>query len=360
MNRKHIERRLKRVHEEFCASIKDEQVRKLVKKNSIITGGAIVSLLLSEKVSDYDYYFTDRETVLRVAQYYIDEFMRLNPKQDVKPSIVETGDRVKIKVKSKGFASETLQDGKYKYFEGGPDDEAEEYIDAEVDDVLKEVSEADEIPATVIETLGHLCPDCSRSKAINADDVAAGLCPKWWAIRDEDAEKDCQQAAKKKKREKYRPVFMTANAITLSDKIQLIVRFFGNAADIHANYDFVHCTNYWTSEKGTLYLNQPALESIMCMQLQYIGSRYPVCSVIRTRKFLKRGWTINAGQYLKMCFQLSQLDLTDIAVLEEQLVGVDTAYFTQLIEQLQVEAEKGSEEFKVDMNYICSLVDKIF
>ena len=34
--------------------------------------------------------------------------------------------------------------------------------------------------------------------------------------------------------------------------------------------------------------------------------------MIRTRKFLKRGWHINAGQYLKMCFQISELDLSDI------------------------------------------------
>jgi hypothetical protein len=60
-------------------------------------------------------------------------------------------------------------------------------------------------------------------------------------------------------------------------------------------------------------LRAEALESILTKELRYVGSRYPLCSVIRTRKFLARGWTINAGQYVKMCFQISQLDLLILA-----------------------------------------------
>lgn len=37
-----------------------------------------------------------------------------------------------------------------------------------------------------------ICPDCGRKKAKSADDCAAGLCPKWYAIRDKEAAKDCQ------------------------------------------------------------------------------------------------------------------------------------------------------------------------
>jgi hypothetical protein len=39
------------------------------------------------------------------------------------------------------------------------------------------------------------CPDCSRRKAHNADDAAAGLCPKWWAVFDADADRDCERHA---------------------------------------------------------------------------------------------------------------------------------------------------------------------
>src|SRR3546814_1666855 len=67
----------------------------------------------------------------------------------------------------------------------------------------------------------------------------------------------------------YRPVFMSTNAITLSDKIQIVLRFYGEADAIHENYDFVHCTNYWTSKDANLTLRQPALESLLCKELRY-------------------------------------------------------------------------------------------
>ena len=61
MNRKTINKILTKKHEDFLSSITNEEVKKLIDKNSIITGGSIVSLLLNEKVNDYDYYFTDKE-----------------------------------------------------------------------------------------------------------------------------------------------------------------------------------------------------------------------------------------------------------------------------------------------------------
>lgn len=101
------------------------------------------------------------------------------------------------------------------------------------------------------------------------------------------------------------------------------------------------------------------MEALLSRQLVYQGSKYPICSIIRTRKFLARGWHINAGQYLKMCFQVSRLDLRDLAVLEDQLVGVDSAYFLQLIDALQRKKE-SDPEFVVSSTYLGSIIDRLF
>lgn len=153
----------------------------------------------------------------------------------------------------------------------------------------------------------------------------------------------------------FRPVFMSTNAITLSDKIQLVLRFYGNPDKIHENYDFVHCTNYWTSFEGKLVLRQPALEAILARELKYVGSKYPICSVIRLRKFIKRGWVVNAGQILKMMMQISEMDLTDPAVLEDQLTGVDSAYFSHMIKEL-----KEKDPDKVNFCYLVEIIDRMF
>lgn len=162
----------------------------------------------------------------------------------------------------------------------------------------------------------------------------------------------------KKEGSKYRPVFLTSNAITLSDQIQLVIRFFGEPSEIHTNYDFVHCTNYWTF-KDKVVLHPDAVECILNKELVYQGSRYPLCSVIRTRKFINRGFTINAGQYLKMMMQISEMDLSDIEVLEDQLIGVDSAYFNILINAMKSK-QAGDASFKITPDYLSNLIDKLF
>jgi hypothetical protein len=307
MNRRIIQKILKAKHEELCNSIANEELRELVKKNSIITGGSIVSLLIGEPVKDFDFYFRNKETVEAVANYYVNKFNSLNPNCDVKPVVVIEKDRVRIKIQSAGITSEEGADqGNYKYFESQPEGAGQDYVE-------------------------QLTEACSDQTISEQDDG----------------------------KEKYRPVFLSDNAITLSNKVQLVIRFYGEAEEIHKNYDFVHCTNYWTSWDKKLVLRPAAMESILSKELYYVGSLYPVCSVIRTRKFLKRGWHINAGQFLKMCFQISELDLSDIIVLQDQLTGVDAAYFIEIIDYCKKKQEL-EPDFKVTMPYLCAIVDKIF
>lgn len=137
--------------------------------------------------------------------------------------------------------------------------------------------------------------------------------------------------------------------------MQIVLRFYGDPDTIHENYDFVHCTNYWTSSDNNLVLRQPALEALLSRELRYVGSKYPVCSVIRLRKFIQRGWSVNAGQILKMLMQISDLDLHNPEVLEDQLTGVDSAYFVQLMTKLR---EKDPE--KVNTAYLVEIIDRMF
>lgn len=307
MNRRIIARILQKKHEEFCASITDEALRNRVRKNSMITGGSIVSMAMGEKIKDFDYYFRDRNTVLAVAHYYVNLFNRLNPGHKVKPIVVEEGSRVRIRIQSAGITSEE-SDNDYQYFENAPEGEGQEYVER-LTEALSDVT-----------------------------------------IKEDACEGE---------RPAYRPIFLSDNAITLSNKVQLVVRFYGEPDEVHKNYDFVHCTNYWTAWDKKLVLRPAAMESMLAKELFYVGSLYPVCSVIRTRKFLKRGWHINAGQFLKMCFQISELDLSNLEVLEEQLTGVDAAYFIEIINWCKKHME-SEPDFKVTMPYLCTIVDRVF
>jgi hypothetical protein len=335
MVRKTIKSILNKKLNDWLKHVDDEEIKKIIKSKTIITGGSIVSMLQNEPPKDFDVYFRDKESAYRVAEYYAKKFnarkeevlaIVIKGGEDLKKQISYWGggwtgneptikdlpeDRIKILIRSKGVAAEKDGDPLEEPFEDVYDTD----IVGEGDSHIKAVEDADDIPEEILED--------------------------------------------KEKKEYYRPVFLSMNAITLSNKIQIVIRFFGEPDDIHLNYDFIHCTCYWTSWDNNLVLPALALESIINKQLVYQGSKYPICSVMRMRKFISRGWTINAGQILKMLFQVSKLDLEKIDVLEEQLVGVDSAYFLQLIGALKSKMEKDPN-FVISSDYISSILDKLF
>ncbi|MFI3903994.1 hypothetical protein [Ochrobactrum sp. S1502_03] len=275
---------------QWLESIEDEEVRDIARKNTIVTGGAIASMLLNEPVNDFDLYFRTTDAALKVANYYVSAFAK------------NTGFTMAVTTESDGRIKLTTESGRRG------------------------------------ETAG-VVPSLSDDESDEGFGEASGA---------ESVERNDDGAP-------YRPVFLSSNAITLSNKIQIIVRFAGDPDQIHENYDFVHCTNYWTSWDEKTVLRQAALEALLSRELRYVGSKYPVCSVIRLRKFIKRGWTINAGQILKMIMQISELDLTNPAVLEDQLTGVDSAYFIELMSKLR---DKDPE--KVNSAYLAEIIDRIF
>lgn len=330
MKRKTIKTVLKKKFNEWLETITDEKVRKLVKDNSIITGGAIVSMLLNEEVKDFDVYFTDKETTMAVAGYYCNKFNELNKNK-----------KNKLGIPIHAYVL---------------DCDNQEQIDKEMEECTSKGPMA-----------GHLynLQEGRVKIVIRSDGVAAEdgtvLAEPFEDVYDVIEQADNIEAEKllEEEKGKYRPVFLSSNAITLSGKMQLVIRFYGDAEEIHRNYDFTHCTSYWESKSNNLELNPDALECILNKELRYQGSLYPICSVIRTRKFIRRGWQINAGQYLKMMFQISKLDLTDINVLEDQLVGVDSMYFMALINALRYKV--GTDpKFDISGEYVTSIIDKIF
>lgn len=280
---------------EWLSTIEDESLRKDVKKSLLVSGGCIVSLMTNQKVNDYDVYLQDRNVLLRLTVYYAQKF------QDV--TVLDGSQKQKL-----------VSDLEKRY-------------DACADDI-------DGIDNQYSISLRNLKPDQVKLFMNNG------------GMRvNEDVAND---------EKKYIVKYFSPNAISLSDNVQIVIRFHGTPEEIHKTFDFIHATNYFTFEHG-IVTNIPALESIITKQLKYQGSMYPLTSIIRMKKFVKRDWNISAGEILKMMFQVSQLDLTNPDVLEEQLIGVDVAYFGKLIEIL-----RGVNKDSITSNYLNTIIDRVF
>jgi hypothetical protein len=298
--------------EEWLTTITDLDLRNQMREDAVITGGCIVSMLLKEEVNDYDVYFKTVKTTQRVAQYYVDLFMKLNHGNQA--PVVYLAD----------------EDGNFLHNEN---------LNGKVDHVH-----------TFISSNGYVSEKMCNNP-LETKDVDTVM-----EQEDLNAQEILEQQDTEGKQQ-YRPVFITSNALTLSNKMQVITRFSGDPDEIHTNFDFDHTKMWWTKEDGVV-TNTKSLEAVLAKRLVYTGSKFPLCSVVRSKKFIQRGWTMDAGQYVKMAIQLNMLDLSDPRVLMNQLTGVDTTYFAWILDQ--VTKEDKLIDGKVDTMYLMNLINYMF
>lgn len=281
---------------DWISSIDDKKVRQLAKRDAIVTGGSIASMLLGEKANDYDVYFKTKEATVAVAKYYMD-----------------------------------------KHFE--TDTQVCEYEHKEDEDGnhVKDNGEH-------LEELSILCYSKENIKGEQEERVEC-------YIKSTGFSKEKTKG--KKKKGKYRVYFISSNAITLTNKIQIIIRFFGEPSQIHNNYDFEHAKSYFEMDGEKLVISPSAMECLLSRTLIYRGSLYPIASIFRMKKFIERGWRISAGQQFKIMWQISQLDLRNKMILKDQLTGVDMAYLDSLVSAITASVE-------IEDHAVMTIVDRIF
>lgn len=295
MNEKRILQRLNIETKKWVETIQDKELKDKVKNNVVVAGGAITSLLEGETPNDYDVYIKDFDVLVELANYYAELWNK---------------------------------DGRHK-----------SKVTIQVD-----VPE----PEGDVGTSKVICFITSKGVAGDKEEEEVTKASAGTETNIEVAEDEVAD---------YRPVFFTDNAISLKGKIQLVLRFWGEPEKVISSFDYVHCTNYFDRGKQDLHISKDALMSILNKQLKYVGSQFPICSLFRMRKYMERGYTISAGEILKMAFQISNLDLTDINVLREQLIGVDTTYMIDLVDRLEQAQEDNVD---IDYTYVVDLIDEIF
>lgn len=286
--RKNIENKMEDWLSTIVENPDTKNLRSRVRKNILVSGGSITSMLLNEEVNDYDVYIQDMDVLIELVKYYTNTY----------PNIEVLDGRKKTK-----YLSHLNENQKTIIYR-----------------IVIENLKSDQVKLYFTDKNGGYATDFN----INKENTG------------------------------YVPLFFSPNAISLSNNIQIITRFNGDAETIHKTFDYIHATNYFTFKEG-LVTNKEALESIITKQLKYQGSLYPLTSILRMKKFIKRNWNINAGEVLKIMFQISELNLKSPNILEDQLIGIDVAYFSKLIEIL-----RSAPDEKITSHYLNTLIDKVF
>lgn len=308
MKTRTIKNILHKKHKRWVESITDESVRTIAKEGTFITGGAVASLFDTGEINDLDIYFKDTYTAYVVTNYYINIW---NKKKVTRQAEVFIDDGTPMETNPTGLKVKVNVDG----------------------------LEGKTYPVKLF---------------IRSEGVAENM----ELVNEGKNNKEVNEADKDDDNPKFIPRFITDNALSLTNDVQLILRFVGTPTEIHANFDYVHCTCWYYPKTRELGLPQDALVAILTKELTYIGSKFPLCSLFRMRKFIDRGFSINAGQILKMVFQLQALNLNDPDVMREQLIGVDTFYMQTFINAYNEYIEDNGKA--PTGTYLVELIDKVF
>lgn len=108
-----------------------------------------------------------------------------------------------------------------------------------------------------------------------------------------DKVKNYYSGIKKDKNKKFHVNLITDNSINLSDKIQLITKFVGEPKKIIKSFDWEHLQSFY-EYPDNLNIPDKVYKLLLEKKLIYTGSAFPLSSLIRLKKYLKKNWDVSA------------------------------------------------------------------
>jgi hypothetical protein len=145
-----------------------------------------------------------------------------------------------------------------------------------------------------------------------------------------------------KKKKVFLPKLITENSINLTDKVQIIIKYFGNPKEVIELFDWQHIKSYFTLQDG-LIIKDDVYKLIVEKELIYTGSNYPLSSLLRTRKFLKKGWTISTKTMVHIV-----MDILGAFNASEQQLSVDNDMSRFVTETRSFDYKNNNQEISID------------
>lgn len=306
---------LDRVFQRFIADIAgfDEDLAEALSQGMYFAGGCLASLLGGDKVNDFDMYFTSRELALRFIDAYRERY-------SVAAFSVPGYVRRQIKPESAPQPAAT---------------------DTEIiADNVGTVGKPNNYLVLLDWTNWCRCRTKGKAEADSGDDDAND---------DVAIEGLYHDVAISNDKDGCRPTLVSPNAISLANRMQVVTCVTGPPEELLQDFDFSHCriayrpmtvpghAHSGDRVRQAFTFEEDTLRALLAKELVVKSASRPLCSLVRMRKFIKRGYRINAGNIMLLAMAFKKLDLRDVNVLREQLLAVDAAYFWGLLRALDPE-----------------------
>lgn len=139
----------------------------------------------------------------------------------------------------------------------------------------------------------------------------------------------------------------TESAVSLfvdGHRVQLVKAITGTPWQVLEKFDFTICQAAWDGKQ--FYFAPDFMQHLSQRRIVYnINSEYPICSLYRARKFIKRGFHFSGIDAIKLGLRIQSLQINDCGELRRQLMGIDTLFLKELTDSL-----KGKEQKKYEFN----------
>ena len=141
------------------------------------------------------------------------------------------------------------------------------------------------------------------------------------------------------------------------DCYQLICASFGTPESVIKRFDFTCCMAAWNPKTQEFLLDPLFLKHSSQRRLIFnTATEFPICSLWRAFKFVKRGWKLPGTEAIKISLRVHSLNIADRQELKRQLMGIDTLFLKDLTDAL---TEKGEVryDFLEAIDLIANFVD---
>lgn len=138
---------------------------------------------------------------------------------------------------------------------------------------------------------------------------------------------------------------------------QMICAVYGSPEDVIKKFDFTMCMAAWNPVSRDFIMDQYFLKHCAQKRLVFnVNVDYPICSLWRAAKFIKRGWKLPAVDCIKLALKINKLDISTKGQLKRQLMGIDTLFLKELTDALETNKD-ATYDFGEAIEFIATMID---
>ena len=125
----------------------------------------------------------------------------------------------------------------------------------------------------------------------------------------------------------------------------------GDADSIFDSFDFTVCMGSYKFKTDEFYFDDNFFKHLAQKRIVFNNrTPFPIASLVRTKKYMSRGFTMSNVETFKLALAINKLDLSNYKTLRHQLMGMDASILKPMLDSLAACEDADQEMFLEKVN----------